>query len=48
MKCWVKRLYVRYGGDTLQLGLSFSTKLKEINLSINAMGDTSRDLLMVP
>jgi hypothetical protein len=46
MNCWVKRLYVRYGWDTLQLGLFFSTTLKDINLSINAMGNTPRDLLM--
>jgi len=39
MKCWEKGFYVRYGGDTLQLGLPFSTTPKEIDLLVNAMGD---------
>ena len=38
MKCWEKGFYVRYGGDTLQLGLPFSTTPKEIDLLVNAMG----------
>ena len=39
MKCWEKGFYVRYGGDTLQLGLPFSTTSTEIDSIVNAMGD---------
>ena len=39
MKCWEKGFYVRYGGDTLQLGLPFSTTPIEIDSIVNAMGD---------
>ena len=39
MKCWEKGFYVRYGGDTLQLGLPFSTTPTEIDSIVNAMGD---------
>jgi beta-alanine--pyruvate transaminase len=39
MKCWEKGFYVRYGGDTLQLGLPFSTTTAEIDLVVNAIGE---------
>jgi beta-alanine--pyruvate transaminase len=39
MKCWEKGFYVRYGGDTLQLGLPFATSAHEIDLLVNAMGE---------
>ena len=39
MSCWKKGFYVRYGGDTLQLGLPFTTTVDEIDLLINALGD---------
>jgi len=44
MKCWEKGFYVRYGGDTLQLGLPFSTTPKEIDLLVNAMGDAINEM----
>lgn len=39
MKCWEKGFYVRYGGDTIQLGLPFTVDKEEIDLLINALGD---------
>ena len=39
MKMWEKGFYVRYGGDTIQLGLPFTTELSEIDSLINALGD---------
>ena len=39
MKCWEKGFYVRYGGDTIQLGLPFTVDSEEIDLLINALGD---------
>ena len=44
MKCWEKGFYVRYGGDTLQLGLPFSTTLTEIDSIVNAMGDAISEI----
>lgn len=40
MKCWDKGFYVRYGGDTIQLGLPFAVDKEEIELLINALGDS--------
>ena len=40
MKMWDKGFYVRYGGDTIQLGLPFTTELSEIDSLINALGET--------
>ncbi len=37
---WKKGFYVRYGGDTIQLGLPFTTEKTEIDTLINAMQDT--------
>ena len=39
MKMWQKGFYVRYGADTIQLGLPFTSELKEIDNIINALGD---------
>ncbi|WOH36734.1 aspartate aminotransferase family protein [Thalassotalea fonticola] len=39
MKCWQKGFYVRYGGDTIQLGLPFSTEDSEVDSLINAIGE---------
>ena len=39
MKCWEKGFYVRYGGDTIQLGLPFIVEREEIDRLINALGD---------
>jgi len=44
MKMWDKGYYVRYGGDTIQLGLPFTTRREEIDSLINALGDTIKEL----
>lgn len=43
MKCWQKGFYVRYGGDTIQLGLPFTTEQGEIDNLINALGDSLQE-----
>ena len=37
MRMWEKGFYVRYGGDTIQLGLPFTTEAEEIDLLISAL-----------
>ncbi|MDN3557175.1 aspartate aminotransferase family protein [Halomonas maura] len=44
MKCWDKGFYVRYGGDTIQLGLPFIVERDEIDRLINALGDAIGEL----
>ncbi|MCP3675767.1 MAG: aspartate aminotransferase family protein [Gammaproteobacteria bacterium] len=44
MKMWQKGFYVRYGGDTMQLGLPFTVTKNEIDLLINALGETINTL----
>lgn len=44
MKCWEKGFYVRYGGDTIQLGLPFTVEIDEIDRLINALGDSINEL----
>lgn len=44
MKLWNKGFYVRYGGDTIQLGLPFTTQSEEIDSLINALGDSINEL----
>ncbi|RUR31364.1 aspartate aminotransferase family protein [Vreelandella nanhaiensis] len=44
MKCWEKGFYVRYGGDTIQLGLPFIVEPDEIDRLINVLGDTLNEL----
>lgn len=44
MKCWEKGFYVRYGGDTIQLGLPFITEPAEIDNLISALGDSINEL----
>ena len=39
MSCWQKGFYVRYGGDTIQLGVPFQTTEKELATLINALGE---------
>ncbi|CCN70592.1 aspartate aminotransferase family protein [Vibrio nigripulchritudo] len=39
MSCWQKGFYVRYGGDTIQLGVPFQTTEKELDTLINALGE---------
>jgi len=40
MKMWQKGFYVRCGGDTIQLGVPFTSELSEIDSLINALGET--------
>ncbi|MDM1696000.1 aspartate aminotransferase family protein [Thiopseudomonas alkaliphila] len=44
MKCWEKGFYVRYGGDTIQLGLPFTVEAEEIDRVINAIADSINEL----
>ncbi|TBR44955.1 aspartate aminotransferase family protein [Marinomonas agarivorans] len=44
MKCWEKGFYVRYGGDTVQLGIPFTTEADEVDRLINALGDAINEL----
>ncbi|NWO10867.1 aspartate aminotransferase family protein [Chromohalobacter salexigens] len=44
MKCWEKGYYVRYGGDTIQLGLPFIVEREEIDRLVNVLGDTIGEL----
>jgi len=44
MKCWDKGFYVRYGGDTIQLGLPFIVEREEIDRVVNALGDAIGEL----
>ncbi|PXX97208.1 aspartate aminotransferase family protein [Halomonas sp. LBP4] len=44
MKCWDKGFYVRYGGDTIQLGLPFTVERDEIDRLVNVLGDAIGEL----
>lgn len=44
MKCWEKGFYVRYGGDSIQLGLPFTITEHEIDRVINTIGDAINEL----
>jgi beta-alanine--pyruvate transaminase len=44
MKMWQKGFYVRYGGDTIQIGLPFTTELSEISSLINALGESLKEV----
>jgi beta-alanine--pyruvate transaminase len=44
MHCLKQGFYVRYGGDTLQLGLPFITEKHEIDNVVNAIGDALNSL----
>lgn len=44
MKCWKKGFYVRYGGDTIQLGMPFIVEREEIDNVVNAIGDAINEL----
>jgi beta-alanine--pyruvate transaminase len=39
MEMWQKGFYVRYGGDTVQIGLPFTVEDEEIDSLINALGE---------
>ncbi|AAZ24746.1 aspartate aminotransferase family protein [Colwellia psychrerythraea] len=43
-KCWEKGFYVRYGGDTIQLGMPFIVEHQEIDDVINAVGESINEL----
>lgn len=40
MSMWEKGFYVRYGGDTIQLGLPFTSEAEEIDSLVNALGES--------
>ncbi len=44
MSMWQKGFYVRYGGDTIQLGLPFIVESEQIDQLINALGDSINQL----
>ena len=44
MKMWQKGFYVRYGGDTIQLGLPFTSELTEIDSLMSALGETINEV----
>ena len=44
MRCWEKGFYVRYGGDTIQLGLPFTVERSEIDAVVNAIGESIDEL----
>jgi beta-alanine--pyruvate transaminase len=44
LKMWEKGFYVRFGGDTVQLGLPFIVESDEIDALVNALGDSINDV----
>jgi beta-alanine--pyruvate transaminase len=44
MRMWEKGFYLRYGGDTVQMGLPFVIEKSEIDSLLSALGDTLREL----
>jgi beta-alanine--pyruvate transaminase len=44
MRMWQKGFYVRYGGDTIQLGLPFIIEREEIDSLVAALGDSLQEL----
>ena len=44
MSMWEKGFYVRYGGDTIQLGLPFTVEHEEIDTLMSALGETINEL----
>ncbi len=44
MRMWEKGFYIRYGGDTLQLGLPFVIESHEIDLLISALADALKEI----
>ncbi len=44
MSCWKKGFYVRYGGDTIQLGLPFTVETDEMDRLINVLGESIAEL----
>jgi beta-alanine--pyruvate transaminase len=44
MRMWEKGFYVRYGGDTIQLGLPFVIERDQIDSLLSALGETLKEL----
>ena len=44
MRMWEKGFYVRYGGDTIQLGLPFVIEKAEIDSLLTALGESLVEL----
>jgi beta-alanine--pyruvate transaminase len=44
MRMWEKGFYVRYGGDTIQLGLPFVIEKDQIDSLLSALGETLTEL----
>ncbi len=44
LKVWEKGFYVRYGADTIQLGLPFIIEKSEIDSLISALGESLAEL----
>ncbi len=44
MRMWEKGFYVRYGGDTIQLGLPFVIEKDEIDSLLSALGETLKEV----
>ncbi len=44
MKCWEKGFYVRYGGDTLQLGLPFIVTEQQIHDIVGAIAESLAEI----
>ena len=44
MKMWEKGFYVRYGGDTVQLGMPFVAQPEEIDTLVSALGDSIKEV----
>jgi beta-alanine--pyruvate transaminase len=44
MRMWEKGFYVRYGGNTIQLGLPFVIEKPQIDSLLEALGETLREL----
>jgi beta-alanine--pyruvate transaminase len=40
MNMWAKGFYVRYGGDTIQLGLPFIVEQSQIDSLISALSES--------
>jgi len=44
MKCWEKDVYVRYGGDTIQLGPAFVMSESELDRLIGTLAEATREV----
>ena len=44
MSMWKKGFYIRYGGDTIQLGLPFTVERNDIDTLVSALGESIREL----